>query len=475
MNEKNKVGTEVIFGSTREPKAIYKLLANASKKNIEKKIKKKTKLHIIKKKFPTLNFLIFFVYSILLGKIFSSKNFISLKYRGCNIGRYAHPTVVREIETGNKSFLIIYLRLKYFFLAGSVTDTAYSLSNNICGAYVDHGVYLNGIYMEVFLKKNLRIYSNGYPKGLFTFKLKKNSKIGFEYENLVKIGNNKISLKQKNKVKKIIKKKITDPNFIPWMKIVKYKKIDKEINFDDFEYILYPQSFTDAQLNYGYDGYASINDWLVDTLRILRNSNKKVLVKPHPNFYDHFLLKVNKKTRENNISYRDYIKYRAIKREFNCKNIKFLELPYSNIKFLKKLNKNKHIIITHHSSAILETSFFGFKCISSSACFWNKKISITNDWDNIEQYKKILNTKFKKLKYPNKENVYKLFYGLYYNHFGPYGDGYYIKILTKLLNLNELDKYDTSYKKLNEKILKLPSKTLRTIDKISNNIEEIVL
>ena len=73
MIVKNKVDGQELFGTTREPKAIYKILANASKKNLEKRIKKKTKLIIIKKKFPTFNFIIFFLYSILVGKIFQVK------------------------------------------------------------------------------------------------------------------------------------------------------------------------------------------------------------------------------------------------------------------------------------------------------------------------------------------------------------------------------------------------------------------
>ena len=81
MIVKNKVDGQELFGTTREPKAIYKILENFSKKNLEKRIKKKTKLIIIKKKFPTFNFIIFFLYSILVGKIFSSKNFISINYR----------------------------------------------------------------------------------------------------------------------------------------------------------------------------------------------------------------------------------------------------------------------------------------------------------------------------------------------------------------------------------------------------------
>jgi len=41
--------------------------------------------------------------------------------------------------------------------------------------------------LKIFIKNNLRIYSNNYPKGLFTSKLNKKSKANVKYENLIKI------------------------------------------------------------------------------------------------------------------------------------------------------------------------------------------------------------------------------------------------------------------------------------------------
>ena len=349
------------------------------------------------------------------------------------------------------------------------------MSKKIYGAYVDHGVYLNGLYIEVFLKNNIRIYSNNPPKGLFTVKKNKKNQKNFSYENLIKLKDKNLNSKQKQKVKKIIHKKLTDPKFIPWMKIVKFKKIKKKVKFNEFDYIVYAHCFTDAQLCFGYDGYANVNDWLIDTLRILTNLNKKVIVKPHPNFYDYLVLKLDNKSQEKNISYRDHQKYLEIKKLFFSENIHFLDAPYSNIEFLKKLNKKKHVIISLHSSAILECCYFGFKCIISKASFWDENISIANAWGNRDEYKELLSKKFKNLKYPVKNNVMKIFHELYFNQFGLYGRGNFVKIICKFLNIKELPKYEKSFKELNNRMLNSEKKTIKTIYEISKNIEEVRL
>ncbi len=465
-----------LFASTRQLNHIYKILVPASKRNLEKRLGKELDIIIIKKKFPSLKFLLFFIYVILSGKIFSSSKLILVKYRDCNLGRYVYPTVTRNIEeTGSSIWVEFFLRFKYLFLGGAVVDTGYYLSKKISGAYVDHGIYLNGLYVEVFLRNNIRIYSNNTPKGLFTAKKIRKNQNNFSYENLIKLENKNLNYKQKQKAEKKIRKRITNPKYIPWMKIVRFKRIKEKINFDNFDYIIYAHAFTDAQLCFGYDGYANVNDWLIDTLRILINLNKKVIIKPHPNFYDYMVLKLDQKKREKNISYRDHKKYLEIKDLFSSENIYFLDSPYSNIDFLKKLNKKKHIIISLHSSAILECCYFGFKCIISKASFWDENISIANAWGNRDEYKKILNKKFENLNYPIKNNLIKIIHELFFNRFGQYGKNYYITIICKLLNLKELPKYDKNFKELNSRILNSEKKTIKTIYEISKNIEEIRL
>ena len=471
----NNVEHNEFFASTRQLKKIYRLLAGASKKNIEKKLNKKTNFLIIKKKFPSIKFVFFFLKVILLGKVFSSKEYILLKYRKCKIGRYAYPEVAKNIETFYNPFKSIILRVKCLFLAGAIVDTAYFLSKKICGAYVDHGVYLNGLYIEVFLKNNIRIYSNNYPKGLFTAKVSGKLKENFTYDDLLTIHGRKISNKQKKIAQKVIDKTLTDSRFIPWMQIVKYKKPEKKINYNDYQYIVYASAFTDAQLAFGYDGYANMKDWLIDTIKTLRKFNKKVLVKPHPNFYDYLLLNLNKKNKKNNISFQDHTMYQMIKNRYENENICFLDQPYSNVKFMSQLDKKKHIIVTRHSSAILEISYQGFKIISSKSTLWSEKVKLTNAWKDKNEYEKILNKDLKKLFYSHRDDVLRVFNEIYFNESSPYSKKNFIKLLKKILGVKQFSRFDTSYETLEKMMKKSETKTLKTINAISQNIEEIRL
>lgn len=470
-NSKNKIK---YFASTRNISSIYKFLASASKKNLEKKLNIKTEILIIKKKFPSIRFLFFFTYFVLSGKLFSNEKYILLKYRGHNLGRFAFATASIDIENSYKTLKSLILKLKYLFLAGAVVDTAYFYSGKIYGAYVDHGVYLNGLYIDVFLKNDVRIYSNNYPKGLFTTKLKKKSKNNFAYENLIQIKEKKMSPRQKIKVEKMIKKTLTGKSILPWMKIVKFKKQKKNIDFNKFDYIIYVHVFTDAQLVYGYDGYANTYDWLIETIYILQELNKSVIIKPHPNFYDYLLLNLDTKTKAKNYSYLNHQMYLKIRDMFNDPKIHFLDEPYQNIEFLNKLDKKKHVIITHHSSAILECCYNGFKCISSKSTFWDKKIKLTNSFNSRKENKKILSKKFKNLKYSRRIDILNIFSEIYCNKYGLFGDLNFTTLVKKKLNIKKLSKYGY-HKEINSKIKKSKLNNLKAINMISRNIEEIKL
>ena len=52
----------------------------------------------------------------------------------------------------------------------------------------------------------------------------------------------------------------------------------KEINdLQNFDYVVYAHSFTDAQLWFGFDDFENSYDWLEYTLTTLKKMNKKKL------------------------------------------------------------------------------------------------------------------------------------------------------------------------------------------------------
>jgi hypothetical protein len=112
------------------------------------------------------------------------------------------------------------------------------------GVYIDHCPYINGIIFSFFSQKQIPIYTNNYPYGIYLVNYERiNSKYLQKYENTLKIKiKEKISNLEKFKAKKKISKLTKAKNFIPWLSKTKFKKL-KDINYKKFDYYNLPASF----------------------------------------------------------------------------------------------------------------------------------------------------------------------------------------------------------------------------------------
>lgn len=188
------------------------------------------------------------------------------------------------------------------------------------------------------------------------------------------------------------------------------------------------------------------------------------MVKPHPNFYNSSL---------SVIAEWDKKIYDQLKNKYkNYKNIYFLNSPIQNYELQKKLDPSKCIAVTKYGSVILEASFMKFKSICSEANFFNSNFKISNRWSNPEEYEKLLNSEFKKLKDPNKLDLLKLsnvlffVYNSVYNH-----KSYFENIISKSLNLSSEKFKKIFFVKGRTAIQPAKIKKLKKI--IKNNLENI--
>ena len=76
------------------------------------------------------------------------------------------------------------------------------------------------------------------------------------------------------------------------------KKKILAVNLKKFDYLIYAHSFVDGQLFYGFDGFSNLLDWLEFSIMQIKKLNRKVLIKPHPNFYNKLFGKVADQDRE---------------------------------------------------------------------------------------------------------------------------------------------------------------------------------
>ena len=197
------------------------------------------------------------------------------------------------------------------------------------------------------------------------------------------------------------------------------------------------------------------------TIEKLSKHDNMILIKAHPNFFNLTLESISKWDRK--IFY-------EIKKKYDLKNIIFLDSPSKNENLLRAISK-KTILISHHGTALLEGLFSGFKCVSSTSTFWDNNLKLTNNWDSLDKYHKVLNSDFDKLRFPRKSHLAYVSDQLFFNPAAEYGKKFWYKILIKELKKLKKIKKHSALTKLNFKINK--NEELRIAKKISLNIEEI--
>lgn len=461
------------FATTRLS-PFYEIINQGLKLHAEKKLNQKLEIYYIKKKIPSFKFLIFFIYNILNLNLFFDHKFIQIKYKGCSLGRHAFSYTMRKENSYINQIIKLFFKIKGLLIGGSIIETANHISSFIQVAYFDHGAYLNGLYMEVFSKNKKIIYTNNRPVGLICHDLLKKRSKNYKYENFIQISNKiKVKLSDISNHKFFIHKKLNQSKATDFLKFVKYKKINSNINYNKYEYVLYAQGFIDAQLLYGYTGFSTSYDWLDFTLNFFSNSKKKILIKPHPNFYDLKNLKIKNLERKYLYKFKtNSFLYEKIKSKYSkFNNITFLNEPHKNHEFLKKLDKKKHIILLYTSTSVLQCAYNGFKCITSKGIWAADEFKISNVFNSKKNYLKLLNSDFNKILYPNKKDLLKVSKKFFLNKNSNFGDNHFLKVFRKNLNFKKPMKfgYDKDIKNLLDKNY---SKRNIIIRELSNCIQD---
>tara|TARA_B100000965_G_scaffold388722_1_gene393562 strand:- start:119 stop:1510 length:1392 start_codon:yes stop_codon:yes gene_type:complete len=450
------------FFTTRKLTGPYRFIIEAAKKHSEEFTNERLSI-IVNQNYRIDIISIFYVIKFFFEtNFFSKKKIMLVNYHGYNLGRYTIPEIHKNYNVYSNKFLFICESLKCFYINLNILRSIIKLEkNNIKAAFIDHCMYKNGLIFSVLSRKKIPIYTTGYPKGIIYFI--NNKKKILNYEDIIQLKKTKkLNKKQIKDAKSSIKKIIQKPDIIPWMKSIKFVKENKK--FDKITHLIYAHSFTDGQMLYGYDGFINVYDWLEFTIdELAKNNNNKIIIKAHPFFFDakfpNIMMKYDRK-----LFFRMMLKYKK------NKNLIFLKEPIKNGDLLKKLNKKKIILISHHGSAILEGLFLNFKCIASKATFWSSKFQLTNHWDDKLTYKKILKKNWDHLNNCKMIDVYNICYQVFCNPLSLYGKHFWQEILSRELKIPRQKIYQESVDILDK--VNLDSKKLKKlIQKISKSIE----
>jgi hypothetical protein len=450
-----------MFFSTQKNHGMYSILTKSILLHYKKKFKINSDINYFTKKKFSITFFLFFIYYGLILLIFRNKEkFLYLKYKNCEIGRHVTSTVFRDAASYKSKFNLFKNYLKYFYMGGLVIESAYYYSNRTKAIYIDHSGYLNGLFFSVFAKKKKIIYTNCYPRGLFfiDFSKKKNFKKK-ELEVCLRLEKKKIT---KNVKKDYVKRLIYRPSLIPHIRDQKWHKL-KIKNLKKVDYVVYTHSFVDGLMWWGLDGFVNLRDWTEFTIETLINKKANILVKIHPNFFQkikHDFIERDKK-----------IFYEIMKKYSYYQNITFIDFPMKNKDILDGIRKDT-VIVSHHGTALLEGVARRFKCISSIATLWSKDFEITNSWNSIPSYKKLLNKKWKYLKFADQKSFNSLEHQLFSNQYSLYGKNWWQTNLAKIFGIH-LHTLIADPHRIANNISKV--KFYKSIKKISKCIEEVNL
>ena len=450
------------FFTTREKKGPYRFLVPAAKLHSEKITKTNSDFYLYKHKRISLKS-IFFIFKIIFsGKIFFKKNLMKINYRGYNLSRYAMPEVYKNFKSYLSKSIFYYELVKSFYWTSMTVDDGLA-AKGVETAFIDHGMYRNGLLMEIFSKKNILVFTLGYPRGFFFISHQTNSKI--KYENIIQLNKSKkLNSTQIKLAKKTIVEVISKTEKFPWMKNIKFKD-NLETDLKDITHVVYVHTFTDTQMIYGYDGFLNVYEWFNFTMGELTKNNKnKILVKAHPCFF-------HEKFPNKNAEYDRKLFFKITSKYLQNKKVLILKEPIRNKKLLQKISK-KTILISHHGSVVLESLFIGFKIIASSAAFWNEDFKLANKWKNIPEYKIQLKKNWSDLEFCNKSDLLNASYQLFCLPCGIYGKKYWENILINELKISKSALFETPVKTLQKakvsdvnfkKIIKSVSKTIEFI------------
>ena len=412
--------TNKIFLCTVEKKGTESFLIELIKNRHNIKDRNTIYNFSFKKHFKLKVFFIFF--KILFSKTFLDNDlFVRLELYNCQLGRHILAQVFSIFKTNHNKLYFFLYKIIFLIKALVIINFLKENKNKINVMYIDHGVYLNGIFFNFFKNKDVHIYSKNFPRGFFYKHLLKvnNNK----FEDYIKIKKDKLNVnfREKNFLKKNFSHLSLEGNqkrlYLPWMINKIYKKLNYK-NLNNYDYLIYAHAFTDGQLLYGYDGFVSMFDWLDFTINFLLKNNKKIIVKAHPNFNKYFRHFRSNWEVEN---------FKILEKKFqSSKNVLFISNPIKNYDILSLIN-NKTILVTHHGTPVIEGSFLNFKFICSDKTYWSKKYEICNYWSNKTEYKKILNKNFKDLKFPNKNHLYELGKKIFLNQYNEFGKNFYLK------------------------------------------------
>ena len=179
-----------IILSTVKNSGAYYFLISAVETYLKKENKKNYEITLFEKKkffFPFL----FLIKNFFIFIFFNPVKVMNIRYNGYRIGRYTVPIIFKNYNSYLSKKSLIINTMKCFYKTCCIVESSknYLKNKKIESIFVDHCMYENGIIMEIFLDNKIKVFSLGYPKGIFSIENKNKKEIS--YEDVIKLNKKK--------------------------------------------------------------------------------------------------------------------------------------------------------------------------------------------------------------------------------------------------------------------------------------------
>jgi hypothetical protein len=300
------------------------------------------------------------------------------------LGKYLTTSVLRDVDTNrNKIRFAIKFHtnlMRSFFVYGAAlrarkTTAAISLGD---------AFYMDGIWIDFFLNMpGVTVYLDFSPYGAIC--------VSENFRNLTALRNKldsnrrRLPMSSLHEVRRHMKERLEDPK-----KAIYYYTATKSQFVVSSEHqelpltaIIYAHSFTDSQMENGFDGFKSVYDWLLFTLETIKEhaSRTNLFIKAHPSFFS--------ETNERDAEVLDRELWKLLESEIPS-NVHIVNSTVTNWEFLKQFEPESTVLISHHGNAVVEGAYLGFQSISSVASPWGSNYKFSTTWSSKEEYARLL-------------------------------------------------------------------------------------
>jgi len=383
---------------------------------------------------------------------FSRRPYYIFEVGNVEFGKYITASVLRDAKAGETP-LTFFCRYQVSLLrAIFVYGSALRNKNKLSGIFLGDTAYLDGIWVDFFLnRENVDVYLMMQPYNVICVSRSYASK--GEFQRSLGARGRELSPDNMVQADEFMERRLQDPG----ASIYYYRAENEPLRpigekNGKPSVIIYAHSFTDAQLDFGFDGFKSVYDWLTFTLKTLERLGDRVNVylKAHPNFYSE-----ETESKRETLDKKIWLGFV----ENLPSNINVVDYPVSNLDLLQNFDTKTDVLISHHGNAVVEGAHLGFNSISSEASAWSTNYKFSHLWSSKAEYRSLISEidKLPPLADQQRLTVYDFVSHFFLREKSDFSECFFLSVIAKHTNVSvlQLIKNPTSVIELGEVAHKL--------------------